>query len=106
MGLLDPLATDDVPLAGARLLQNAPNPFNPMTKISLVMDHTGPAKLEIFDARGQLVRVLVDGTLAAGDHAIVWDGKNASGQQAASGTYFYRLSTSDDQLTRKMSLVK
>lgn len=106
MGLLDPLATDDVPLAGARLLQNAPNPFNPATKISLVMDRTDHAKLEIFNARGQLVRVLVDGTLVAGEHAVVWNGDTDGGQQAASGTYFYRLTTGDDQVTKKMSLVK
>ncbi len=106
MGLLNPLAADDVPVAGAVLLQNAPNPFNPITKIALVMDQTGPARLEIFNSRGQLVRVLVDETLAVGNHSIVWNGKTDSGQQAASGTYFYRLSTNGDQLTRKMSLVK
>ena len=95
-----------VPLAGAVLLQNAPNPFNPATRISLVMDQTGPAKLEIFNARGQLIRTLVDGTLPAGDHAITWNGQTDGGTQAASGTYFYRLTTDKDMLTRKMSLVK
>ena len=105
-GLLDPLAAGDVPGAGTVLLQNAPNPFNPSTKISFVMDQTGPARLEIFNARGQLVRVLADETIAAGAQSIVWDGKTTSGQQAASGTYFYRLTTAGDELTNKMSLVK
>ena len=105
-GMLDPLAAEDLPGAGTVLLQNAPNPFNPITKISFVMDQTGPARLEIFNARGQLVRVLADETIAAGAHSIVWDGQTTSGQQAASGTYFYRLTTAGDELTNKMSLVK
>ena len=94
-GILGPLATDDVPRARTLLLQNAPNPFNPVTKIVFAVDQTGPARLEIFNPRGQLVRVLVDETLDVGEHTAVWDGKNASGQQAASGTYFYRLSTGE-----------
>jgi hypothetical protein len=109
-GLLDTVGVEDqpgdVPLAGTRLMQNAPNPFNPITKISFAMAQTGPAKLEVFNARGQLVRVLADETMAAGTHEIVWDGKDLSGRQAASGTYYYRLSTGERTLTKKMSLVK
>ena len=105
-GLLNPLAADDVPAAGADLRQNVPNPFNPMTKISFVLDRAGAARLEIFNARGHLVRVLTDESLEAGTHEFLWDGTTASGDHAASGTYFYRLSAGDEQVTRKMSLVK
>lgn len=96
----------EMPAAKVALAQNMPNPFNPMTKIAFSLDRTGPAKLEIFNARGQLVRVLNDGVLAAGAHELTWAGRTDSGQQAASGTYFYRLTTEDQTLTRKMSLVK
>jgi hypothetical protein len=96
----------DLPVAQVALAQNTPNPFNPMTKIAFSLDRSGPAKLEIFNARGQLVRVLNDGVLAAGAHEVTWAGRTDNGQQAASGTYFYRLTTEDQTLTRKMSLVK
>lgn len=96
----------EVPAARVALEQNMPNPFNPMTKIAFNLDRSGPAKLEIFNARGQLVRVLNDGVLAAGAHEVTWAGRTDDGQQAASGTYFYRLTTEDQTLTRKMSLVK
>jgi len=106
LGLLETVAVEDVPGAGPALAQNAPNPFNPTTKISFRTGRSGPARLDVFNARGQLVRVLVDGVLAAGVHEAIWDGTTQTGQQAASGTYFYRLRTTDDELTRKMSLVK
>ena len=106
LGVLDVLPVEELPGAGLALAQNAPNPFNPSTKIAFRTDQSGPARLEVFNARGQLVRVLVDGALEAGVHEVVWDGQTQAGQQAASGTYFYRLSTTDDKLTRKMTLVK
>jgi hypothetical protein len=35
-----------------------------------------------------------------------WDGRNDDGGQAASGMYFYRLTTAEGTLARKMLLVK
>ncbi len=97
---------DQLPGAGLALLQNAPNPFNPITKIAFRLEQAGSAQLAIYDTRGQLVRTLVSETLPAGSHEIIWDGKTGSGQQAASGTYFYQLNTEGQSLTRKMTLVK
>ncbi|MBD3221550.1 Omp28-related outer membrane protein [bacterium] len=105
---LGALETTDAGLPEARLslAQNAPNPFNPATKIAFNLDRAGQARLEIFNARGQLVRVLADEALPAGAHEFTWQGRTDTGQQAASGTYFYRLVTGDETLTRKMTLVK
>jgi len=99
------VGVDDTPQV-ASLLQNHPNPFNPQTEISFALDHAGPARLEIFNMQGRLVRTLVDGNLPAGPHAVVWDGRSDAGAQAASGTYFYRLISDDQTLTRKMTMVK
>ena len=95
-----------MPSIRPQLDQNAPNPFNPATIIAYVVGRAGPVRLEIFNTRGQLLRVLVDGNLPAGEHDAVWNGETEDGRQAASGTYFYRLTTGDDRITRKMSLVK
>ena len=97
---------DQLPGAGLALLQNAPNPFNPITKIAFRLEQAGSAQLAIYDTRGQLVRTLVSETLPAGSHEIIWDGKTDAGRQAASGTYFYQLHSEGQSLTRKMTLVK
>jgi len=87
------------------LSQNYPNPFNATTKI--VFNTTGGAvKLDIFDLTGAKIKTLVDGKIEAGNHDIVWDGKNSDGNEVASGIYFYRLTGSDGQQVRRMTLLK
>jgi hypothetical protein len=88
------------------LAQNTPNPFNPLTKIAFALDQSGPVRLAVYDVQGRLVRTLVNAPLAAGEHTLVWDGRDDANQQAASGMYVYRLTANDQTLTRKMTLVK
>ena len=83
------------------LNQNHPNPFNASTSIEYRLPAAGDARLEIYNARGQLVEVLVDRWHAAGPHVITWDAGNR-----ASGSYFYRFLTSGFQESRKMLLVR
>jgi hypothetical protein len=83
------------------LHQNYPNPFNPQTSISFSLPTSCQVKLEVFNIMGQSVATLVDGFLEAGLHAVTFDGRNA-----ASGVYFYRLSTTESKETRKMVLLK
>ncbi|MBD3222466.1 DUF839 domain-containing protein [bacterium] len=91
---------------GATLLGNAPNPFNPMTRIGFRLDQSGPVRMRVFDAAGRLVRTLVDGQRTAGEHTVTWDGRNDQGGRVASGVYSYRLETREGQLSRQMLLVK
>jgi len=81
--------------------QNYPNPFNAATLIEYRLPRAGEARLEVFNAWGQVVDVLVDGWHAPGSHVASWD----VGQRA-SGTYFYRLVTPSFQQARKMVLVR
>jgi hypothetical protein len=90
----------------ADLLQNVPNPFNPTTTISFTLSKAENAKVEIFDASGQSVRVLFDGTGEAGLNTVSWDGANARGNKVASGAYFYKLTAGTFQDTKKMILLK
>ncbi len=83
------------------LAQNYPNPFNATTLIEYRLPRADHARVEIFNARGQLVEVLRDGWHAGGAHVVSWD----SGRRAT-GTYFYRFSTSGFQQSRKMLLVR
>jgi choice-of-anchor B domain-containing protein len=88
------------------LRQNIPNPFNPVTTITYQLKETRQVELSIYDARGHLVRRLVDGTQEIGDHAAPWDGMDVRGFAAPSGAYFYRFEAGDFVETRKMMLVK
>ncbi len=86
--------------------QNHPNPFNPMTTISFDLPVASPVRLHVYDGRGHLVRTLVDESLQAGSHAVVWDGLDDSGRRVHSGVYLYRVEASDFTATRKMTVVK
>ena len=89
-----------------RLAQNAPNPFNPRTKISFVLPVAGEATLAVYDVDGRLVRTLAGGWLEAGERTVTWDGDDDRGGRVASGLYFCRLRVGDSTLVRKMTLLK
>ncbi len=83
------------------LHQNKPNPFNPTTTIEYSLPRAGNARLEIYNATGQLVDVLVDGYHSAGSHMAKW---NTAGK--SSGVYFYRFRCGGFTETKKMTLMK
>ncbi|MFH1279571.1 MAG: FlgD immunoglobulin-like domain containing protein [Candidatus Eisenbacteria bacterium] len=99
------VAANDVPLRLA-LDQNMPNPFNPTTTIGFALDRSGEVKLTVFSPAGRLVSDLVNGDLNAGDHWVVWDGRDGQGRDVGSGVYYYRLETEKTNLTKKMILIR
>lgn len=84
----------------------APNPFNPSTEIRFAVGAAGPVRVEVVDARGRLVRVLLDGERPVGSHTLRWDGRDASGMAASSGVYFVILRAVDGRRTAKAVLVQ
>ncbi|MCP4293303.1 MAG: T9SS type A sorting domain-containing protein [bacterium] len=94
-------------LPGVTLLRgNHPNPFNPQTTIRYELAESGPVRLEIFDASGHLVRVLVDERQAAGHRSVVWNGRDSGNRQLSSGVYLYRMQAGGKAQIRRMTLVK
>jgi len=91
---------------GYSLEQNYPNPFNPSTVIRYRVPVTSRAKIEVFNVLGASVAVIFNGLAAAGEHEIVWDGRDDAGMPTASGVYFYRLTADNYTETRKMMLLK
>ncbi len=61
--------------------------------LALTLPADGHARLEMFDVRGRLVRVLIDESHPAGERLTTWDGRDDSGRAAPRGVYFVRLST-------------
>jgi hypothetical protein len=100
-------AVGDTPARGVAWLEpNTPNPFNPRTELGFGLLAAGAARLDIFDARGRLVRSLLDADLQAGDHVAVWDGRDDHGRSAPSGTYLARLTAGGAIRQHKMQLVR
>jgi len=92
--------------AVVRLAQNHPNPFNPSTTISFELPRAEQVKLAIYAVNGRRIATLLSDEMVAGPHQVVWNGRDDRGQQMASGTYFYRLQTGSQELTRRMILIK
>jgi hypothetical protein len=98
-------STDVMPEAYS-LAQNYPNPFNPTTAIGFSLPSAMKARVEIYNVLGRLVAVPFDGMAASGYNEVVCDGRSDNGSEAASGVYFYRLTTEEYMETRKMTLLK
>jgi subtilisin-like proprotein convertase family protein len=88
------------------LAQNHPNPFNPRTTIVFSLPRDAQTALRIYDLQGRLVSTLLNETMSAGEHRVVWDGSDASGHGVAAGTYVYELRSGSRRLTRSMVLLK
>ena len=94
-----------------QLLANYPNPFNPETWIPYELATDTNVKITIYNTQGVVIRTLVLGHQSAGyytgrDRAAYWDGRNALGEQVASGIYFYQFETDDMSSMRKMVILK
>lgn len=88
------------------LSQNYPNPFNPNTKIEYILPNKSNVKVEIFNSLGAKIIELVNENQSSGKHTTEWTGIDASGNQVASGVYFYKVSTPQNSLSKKMLLIK
>ncbi|MBN2172073.1 MAG: S8 family serine peptidase [Candidatus Krumholzibacteriota bacterium] len=96
----------DAPVAAPAALSSWPNPFNPSVTLRFVNPRPGPVRLTVHDARGRLLRVLVDEALPAGAVERAWDGRDARGHALPSGVYLARVETADGAASRKLLLVK
>lgn len=64
-----------------------PNPFNPSTAISFNLNSPNLITIKIFNIMGQEVSTVFEGHRAAGEHTMIWDGKNSHGESVSAGVY-------------------
>ena len=83
------------------LAQNYPNPFNPTTTITFALPTSADVKLSVFDMAGRHVKTLVNGYVNAGSYDVNFNASNL-----ASGVYFYKLSSDNVNIVKKMVLMK
>lgn len=99
-----PLNVGELPTAHAArydLLQNYPNPFNPTTVIKYELASAGKVQLTVYNILGKEVATLVNQEKAAGQYTVEFDARNM-----ASGIYFYKLTTGNVTLSKKMLVIK
>ena len=109
--ITDTMVTLDAPEPAATpkrfiLYPNYPNPFNPDTQIRFDLPRAVPVKLVVYNVLGQQVRSLVDRSMQAGRHTVMFDGRSNDGVALASGVYFFRLEAGQFVKNRKMVLLK
>lgn len=83
------------------LYQNYPNPFNPSTTIRFSLTNPAKVQLRVFNSIGELVKILIDNRLGAGQHEAVFDASKLS-----SGVYYYQLISGEFSVSKGMVLLK
>jgi len=89
-----------------KLSQNYPNPFNPSTKIDFSLNQPSSVSVKIYDIKGSLVKTLLNSYKNSGSYDVTWDGTNDSGKRLSTGVYFYELISDNNQIVKKMLLLK
>jgi glutamine cyclotransferase len=104
---LGPASTIDHPeWAGNKLYPNFPNPFNPQTTISFHTYQPQHVRLVVYDIHGRRIAVLTNQQYQAGDHSVVWRGRDDAGRAVPSGEYFFRVEFGGQMETRKAMLLR
>lgn len=104
-----PTAIGAIPTGAAPaflLYAGYPNPFNAATTIRLALPTPGPVGLRIYDISGRPVRDLPGELLTAGQHEMVWDGRDDAGRELASGVYLLRPQLGQKAMTRKVLMLR
>lgn len=109
------IPVSEVPPAAAQvvLYPNRPNPVQSYTLIPFAISSasaTGITRvtLRIFDARGRLVRTLLEKEAESvpGTCLKSWDAMDEKGRRVSSGIYYYRLTAAGKDLSRRMVVVR
>jgi len=86
--------------------QNKPNPFDASTAIRFDVPKTSALSIKIFDAEGRLVKILTQGEVEPGRHAVVWVGDDHNGSPVSPGIYFAKMEAAGFAATRKVTLLR
>ena len=89
-----------------KLYQNTPNPFSGKTSITYEIPDRSFVSLKIYNATGQLIKIIEEGKKEAGRYIAVWDGFNEYRNKVPAGIYFYNLETDGNKITKKMILIR
>lgn len=99
------IALDPAPALAPALGVAYPSPARGPVDIPFSLVRDGRVRLALYDVNGRLRLRLLDAPFARGEHRAHWDGRDASGQKMASGTYFLRMETAGGEAARRITIV-
>jgi len=67
------------------------NPARESVEFSFTTAREGPVQVLVYDVSGRVVRELLNETVGAGEHRLVWRGDDQEGRPVPAGVYFYRM---------------
>lgn len=88
-----------------KLEQNYPNPFNPSTNISFTVPVKERVNISLYNSLGQYVGNLIDNDFTAGNHVVTFNTESFE-KQLSGGVYFYKITTPNYSVTKKMVYLK
>ena len=91
---------------GPLALRVRPNPMNPKTDITFTLSQSMRVRVAIYDLAGRLIGHVYDGQLAAGPHAIPWNGSTLTGDRVASGVYFVSVEAAQLRQVQRLTVLK
>ena len=103
ISVIEKLATETfTDVNGEYLLeQNIPNPAKDLTKIDFSTPTNGHVKIVLFTTEGKVVRELLSEEMTSGQHQL-----EVNVSDLASGTYYYKMITSDFAASKYMNVVR
>ena len=93
---------DPMETAAPLLLQASPNPFRNQVNIGFQVEKQGPARLELYNLRGQKLAVLQEESLTRGVHHLDWN----PDPSLKPGIYLLKLNSNGKCSTLRLALIK
>lgn len=84
----------------------SPNPFSTSTTFGYSISTGEHVQLTVYALDGKPVRQLIDAPQEAGEHQILWDGRDQQGIAVPAGAYIYRLITDDGEARGRVLVVR
>jgi hypothetical protein len=78
------------------------NPVRQETRLSIEVAQPSDVRAAIYGVDGRMVAVVAEGPFMAGEHELVWDGRDAFGRLAPSGIYWMRVEVGERHFARKV----
>ncbi|MCK4412018.1 MAG: T9SS type A sorting domain-containing protein [Candidatus Eisenbacteria sp.] len=104
VGCEDPQVLGPEPQTRALWASVSPNPVSGTAHIRYVLPTPAAATLTIYDPAGRVVRRMMSRGQASG--TLSWDATDALGHRVAAGAYFLRLSIGEEEVVRRVTIVR
>lgn len=91
--------------SGLEILSLGPNPTRGSIELQYRSTAEAPVRATIHDASGRQIQS-IEGAGRQGEHSLAWDGRDDSGRNVASGTYFVRVHSEGKTSTRSFQVIR